>query len=143
MILGTAYRLRNIHDFINAALMVPFKENGRDYDGWDCYGLVYCAYRDIKGILLPAYGGYTHKSDYNDLKAAIDGEKEEFEEVQPGMQKPLDIALFSMKSHHPHVALVINNREALHSNGKSGTFIEPLRSAYWNKRIDGFYRLKQ
>ena len=42
-------------DFLHEAIRVPFKEHGRDYDGWDCWGLVVCGYRDVLGIELPDY----------------------------------------------------------------------------------------
>jgi len=129
-----------INDFIRKALKVPFKACGRDYEGWDCYGLVRCGYRDVKGVLLPEYSGHSYKDEYDDLKRLIYKEKEQWEEVKDPQE--MDIALFSMRSHHPHVALVVNKRQALHAEGNVGTFIENLNSAVWSRRLDGFYRIK-
>lgn len=42
-------------DFIFKAIRVPFVQDGRDYRGWDCYGLVWCGYHDVMGIDLPSY----------------------------------------------------------------------------------------
>lgn len=131
----------SLDDFIKKALSVPFKAEGRDYDGWDCYGLCRCAYRDVYECLLPEYTGYSYKSEYQALRQALSAEKTLFDEVKE--PRAGDIALFDVKSKRLHVALVINERDALHSNGKSGTFIEPLNSAYWSKRLDGLYRLKK
>ena len=37
---------------------VPFKEQGRDRAGWDCWGIIVCAYREVYGIELPDLGEY-------------------------------------------------------------------------------------
>ena len=34
---------------------LPFKDGGRDYDGVDCWGLVWLFYRDMLEIALPSY----------------------------------------------------------------------------------------
>ena len=35
---------------------VPFMEQGRDRAGWDCWGVIVCAYREVYGIELPDLG---------------------------------------------------------------------------------------
>ena len=44
--------------FVERAVCVPFLDKGRGYDGFDCWGLVVCYYRDVLGIELPSYDGY-------------------------------------------------------------------------------------
>ena len=44
-------------EFARAAVAVPFLEHGRDRDGWDCWGLICCGYRDVLGIEIPRYSG--------------------------------------------------------------------------------------
>jgi len=129
-----------LNEFILKALCVPFREKGRDYDGWDCYGMLFCAFRDVYGTVLPEYTDHSYKSEYDDLKRLIDKEKAVWEEVKD--PQPGDLALFCMKSRHPHVALVISKRQALHAEGNIGTFIENLNSAVWARRLEGFYRIK-
>ena len=42
-------------EWMRRAIGVPFVEMGRDFDGWDCWGLVIAAYRDVAGIGIPDY----------------------------------------------------------------------------------------
>jgi len=55
-------------DFQRKAIGVPFVPFGRDYDGWDCWGLVIRAWQDVRGVTLP---DFTYKSiaDYRALAA--------------------------------------------------------------------------
>lgn len=130
-----------LDEFIKKALLVPFKTCGRDYEGWDCYGLIHCAFNDVYGVDLPEYLNYSYQREYEDLKKVIDEEKQIWKEVKD--PRAGDVALYSMRSRSPHVALVINKRQALHSDGNVGTFIENLSSAVWVRRIEGFYRIKK
>ena len=130
-----------IDEFIIKALSVPFKAKGRSYQAWDCYGLVYRAYKDVFNIDLPSFKDQSYKSAYLELKQIINNEKQNFEEVNNPMLG--DIALYSCKSNHPHVALVINKREALHCEGKSGTYIDQINNVIWKNRLDGFFRIKK
>ena len=56
--------------FTERAVLTPFLDKGRSYDGWDCWGLVVCYYRDVLGTEIPAYGGY---GSVKDLRAVAQG----------------------------------------------------------------------
>ena len=45
-----------LKEFMPKAQLVPFMDGGRDWGGWDCWGLVCTAYRDILNIHLEPYG---------------------------------------------------------------------------------------
>ncbi len=65
-------------EFVTKAMYVPFRTNGRNYKGWDCWGLFLMAYRDIYKVELPAY-----KRDYG---TAVDKEKTK-ELIREGIAK--------------------------------------------------------
>lgn len=74
--------------WVNDYVGVPFVENGRTRDGWDCWGLVLAVYRDRLGLELPdyrwsppygpleklaAFGVAVDRVKFLDLAAPIDG----------------------------------------------------------------------
>src|SRR4029077_19729927 len=44
---------RQSRAWINDYVGVPYRHNGRDRAGWDCWGLVLAVYRDMLGLELP------------------------------------------------------------------------------------------
>lgn len=127
-----------LNEFVRKALTVPFLEKGRDYSGWDCWGLVYCAYWDIKDLALPAYLDYGSTREYEKLHALVESAKCFWEPAV--IPAPMDVALFRISKYQTHVALMVDKRNALHAEQKIGTFIEPVDAAIWRKRLEGIYR---
>lgn len=127
-----------INEFVKKALSVPFVEKGRSYDGWDCWGLVYCGHWDIADIALPAYTDYSSTRDYQHLHNIIQDAKCFWTPSEK--TQPLDVALFRISRYQTHVALMVDKRNALHAEFKLGTFIEPIDAAIWRKRLEGIYR---
>lgn len=125
-------------EFIKKALLIPFKEKGRDYDGWDCWGLVYCYYRDVLGINLPAYLDYSSTKEYEILSNIIETGKPEWTQIiTPTVG---DVGLFTISGKPVHIAIIVSVHDILHSEEKIGTFIEPFNGSAWNKRLEGFYK---
>ena len=52
--------------FVNKAIGVPFTEFGREYNGWDCWGLVLKGYQDVFNISLQDFD-YKSVEDYKSL----------------------------------------------------------------------------
>ena len=81
-------------EFIREALAVPFKDKGRDYKAWDCYGLLYCFFKDVRGIELPSYvddykdAGNSEESR-KELSELIAGNKGRWEQVLKYQDRPL------------------------------------------------------
>ena len=130
-----------IDEFVKKALLVPFKEKGRDYESWDCYGLVHCGMRDVFGVELPEYLNYSTTRDYKALKTMIDEAKPLWKEVD----KPQagDVALYHLPGKICHVAFVVDKKRALHAEEKIGTFIEKIKSVVWGRKLEGIYRLNE
>lgn len=125
-------------EFIQRALLVPFRDKGRDWDGWDCWGSVYCAQREVYGVKLPEYLDYDSTREHEQIRSLIDSAKPAFDYVRTPIAG--DIALFTLSGSSLHVALVVDRMNALHAEARLGTFIEPLNSIIWKKRLEGFYR---
>lgn len=126
------------NDFIRKSLAVPFVEKGRGFDGWDCWGLVYCYFKHVKMIQLPEYLDYNSTTEYKQLKVLIDNARPSWIAVDKPQQG--DIAVFNLSGEPTHIAIIIDNRNMLHAEAKVGTFLEQYTGAVWGKRIEGIYR---
>lgn len=126
-------------------LGIPYESSGRSLKGLDCWGLVYCLYKNLLGIELPKIdkeyinGLNTSEvapifKDYESLFL----ETELFEKVKK--PKTFDLILFRRSGHVSHVAIYLNGYNFLHAENKSGSCIENLKHRYWINRITGYYR---
>lgn len=123
-------------EFIDKAICVPFRVNGRNYKGWDCWGLFYMAYKDIYGIELPSYRrDYMTIIDNEETKKLIRlGIEKEWHLVdQP---KEGDSVIIYSEGRDTHVAMAINREKLIHVIPEINTNIQRL-SDY---RIEGIYR---
>lgn len=136
-----------IRDFVAKAIQVPFKDKGRDYEGWDCYGLMRCFLKDVHGIDLPSYtenyddAGMT-KGSRDHLEAVIREQKkilprwvQVFDDPREG-----DGVLFLIGGRPIHMGLMVSDCRFIHTELKINTVIESIHSMAWAKRIEGFYR---
>lgn len=130
-------------DFVRKALAVPFLTKGRSYDGWDCWGLVFCCYRDVRGIQLPSYAddyersGDTHQAR-QELQQLIDRESPAWRQIVHAQQ--FDLAVFKIADIRSHIGVMVDRVNCLHAEFKIGTVIEPVNSLMWEKRIEGIYQ---
>jgi len=127
-----------------AHLEVPFTPHGRDRRGWDCWGLVRCAYADLYDIDLPgydeAYAGTTAR-DREVLANAIaihrEGSWSRTERPQPG-----DVAVMWRCGRPMHVGLVVDGDHrawlVCHTERGVGTAIERVEPK--DEQIEGVYR---
>ena len=135
-----------IEDFVLRALRVPFALHGRSYDGWDCWGVVTCGYRDVGGVELPLYVDEYDEADPRDVRlytlvetAAADGTWRMIDRAteQP---RPLDVVVLRILGRPLHVGLMVDKRRMIHCEHRAGTVVEPFESKMWAKRLDGVYR---
>ena len=117
---------------------VPFEPKGRTTGGWDCWGLVYCLYRD-HGVTLPLYcEQYANTEDAKELGRLIGQEKAKWLEVK--QPQPWDVVVTRLKGEPMHCGLYIGNGKMLHCMSGVGTTVERLDSITWRHRIVGYYR---
>jgi hypothetical protein len=120
-------------EFTRKAVGVPFKEHGRDYDGWDCWGLVLSAYRDVLAINLPDYiYETTHKAA---PLSRLFSDRLEDRWIKVTQTHPLAIATIYRRGVVIHVGLALPKRRIIHVEKGIDTCIEPVT----NFRIEGHY----
>ena len=118
-------------------------DKGRDWDAWDCWGMLCVFHRDVLGVTLPSYvddyqdAGESPESrkGLRDLIATNLGAWRRVDEPEPG-----DGVLLNIGGRPIHVGLAIGDGLMLHTERKINTVIERLASPMWARRIEGFYR---
>lgn len=133
-----------LSDFIIKIMSMPFMDKGRDYDGGDCFAVVYLAYRDVFGVQLPKY-----LDEYDDagessatrtqIKDAVLQHKRKWEQVES--PQAMDVVLFCLGGQPLHVGLMIDKKSFIHCEKKIGVVIESLNDTRWVLRKEGIYRL--
>ena len=120
-------------------LGIPYKDNGRDEKGLDCYGLVMQVYK-ILGIGLPDYNSASEPepSLVNEIikNNGCDWTKLEKYEI------PCVVTFWVLNPDYTsHIGVVIEKDRFIHARGTS-VCMERLSSPMWAKRIRGFYQWK-
>jgi len=134
-----------LSEFISKILGMPFKEHGRDYDGGDCWSVMYLGYRDVLGRELPSYvDEYVDAGDTEASRRVIQdkilAQKHNWEQVDK--PQAMDVAFFKLGNTGTHLALMIDDKSFIHCEKRIGTVIEKIDSAKWKSRVEGVYRLR-
>lgn len=124
----------DIITFSNRAIDVPFKRHGRDFNGWDCWGLIKLAYDQVFGIKV-SDGDFG--SPEENAEAFNQGKEEWFKVAQ---ERPGDVVLMRNGRLACHVGLVIEKGLMLHTQEKYGTVVERFYSPTLKQRVVGIYR---
>lgn len=119
----------DINQFARAAIGVPFLKDGRDYNAWDCWGLVKCAYKDVLGVDLP---NYTFGSVKHLMRQFTNRECSLWTPCEP---QPMAIACIYRRGHVIHAGLMIDSRRILHVEEGVQTCAERVERF----RIEGTY----
>lgn len=131
-----------LEDFVVRALTVPFVEGGRGYEGWDCWGLLVCAYRDVCGIMLPTFDGAYAAADVSAasprLTELLVGDLGRWTKIEERV--PMAGALFNISGRPVHVGLVLDGRRFLHAEKNVGSEVARFSSPVWSRRLEGIYR---
>ena len=123
-------------EFCIKAIDVSFKTRGRDWDGWDCWGLPYVAYKEVYGILIPSFTECYRSIKQKDLiasifnKGKVDGWHPE-DEAQEG-----DIIIVYMDGRGMHCGMAMNKHRMIHADHGINTGTEKI-SEY---KLEGIYR---
>lgn len=122
------------------AVPVPFVAKGRDWSGWDCYGLVCCLYRDVFGVELRGLG-----DAYRDTKSARIPDLVRHEQrscwIEVRVPVPGDVVILLLRRRPWHCAVALGAGQMLHVDDDGiGTRTERIASLNWRGRLDGFWR---
>ena len=125
------------------ASAVPFVPQGRSRDGLDCWGVVWLAYNEVRGIDLPSYADEYKTEDIRNfphLEELINKYLPEWEETTNPTEG--DVVLMRLRGRPIHVGLVIGDGMMLHIEEGIELCIERYGNAFWRNRIIGFYRYR-
>lgn len=129
----------SLKEFALMAIGVPFLDHGRDFQGWDCWGLVVRAYRECFGIEVP---GYENVSALNSMEAGelFETHKKAWIEIPAHQERPGDVILLRHGSWPCHTGLVVKAGLMLHVDMKIETCIESYNAPLWKTQVVGIYR---
>jgi len=116
---------------------LPYKSNGRDLSGIDCFGLAYL-FHDKK---IPSYGdAYEKATDSNSVSNAISISSKEWLKVDLAKSKRGDIIVFNIKGLPVHVGVILDDNHMIHTLAGHNSCRERYTSSKWIRRIEGIYR---
>lgn len=122
---------------------IPFKCDGRDRSGADCYGLVALIYQEQLGIELNLFNGVFINQSFSCLKnvaRVMEEEREKWERVE----KPIvfDVILLRFSEYVWHCGVIIGNKKMIHVMTGINSCIENYNSITWRQRVAEFRRYK-
>jgi cell wall-associated NlpC family hydrolase len=122
---------------------IPFRSNGRDRSGCDCWGLTRLVQREVFGKELPSFADrYTDSLDRETVEILIDeyrplllGEKIDTPDIG-------DITVLLFSGHRCHLAIYVGDGKVLHTDCLTDSCLELLDGATLMGRLAGFYRVR-
>lgn len=117
---------------------LPYKDNGRDETGLDCWGLVRLFYKNELNIDLPSYDNLYIGGSDPAIANAINTHKDGWDEVDVGSTN--DVCLFNIFGEPVHVGIYLGNNKFLHVREGKDSVVESLDNSQWSKRFIGFFK---
>ena len=119
----------------------PWIDKGRDFNGFDCWGLVYLALKTELGIDVPTYG----EISANELRLVTEtigsaSNADPWIPVERQHLQPFDVPL--LRGRPLHVGIMATENLMLHVDHKTDAVIVGLGHATVASRIIGFRRHK-
>jgi len=120
---------------------LPFKDQGRDRAGLDCWGLVRLVMAEQFGIALPSFAAeYKRTVEAGLIGALVEREAALWLNVNTGEEQRGDVIVLRLMGQPMHVGLVLGDRQMLHIEQGIDSAIEHYTATRWQDRIFGFYR---
>ncbi len=123
-------------------LQIPYRFNGRNFDGCDCYGLIILRFKNELGIdLLDYKHGYSKPDQFSDSNYLLENIFNEFEKVEPEKAEKHDVILIRHESENAdHIGMLTSKKMFMHSLTDHG--VVQSKISIWRRKIVGFYRHK-
>jgi probable lipoprotein NlpC len=128
----------DLSEFTNKAIGTPFKDLGRDLSGWDCWGLIVCAYKEIYDITLEDFTGLTGLNS-KESRQLFEDYRNSWIELDGGKERSGDIVILRGSS-VIHTGLVLGKGMMLHTENHLGTCVETYNSGLWKTKVITFCR---
>jgi cell wall-associated NlpC family hydrolase len=123
---------------------LPFKDKGRDRDGFDCWGLVRAVMGEVFGMEdLPDYSAaYEAARDRVSVaKAVAVGLAQGWLQLSPGEDiREGDLIILKLAGRPWHCAVSAGGDWMMHVCDGSGVVLEHWTLEPWKNRVEGFYR---
>ena len=129
---------------------LPYKNKGRDFNGVDCYGLVYLIYKEEKNLKLLDFSNINYCSTWFEKKENhILDNLHKFWDIGNSVNKPyrpFDVMLFynsSLKTVVNHCSIYIGDNKFLHvqEHGQATSQVSRF-SGYWESKLYKAIRYK-
>lgn len=117
---------------------IPYKAQGRERDGLDCWGLVCLVHREQFDTELPSLAG-NYDADTRERTAELIAAKKEGWQVAT-VPRAGDVALFRILGQESHVGIITRPGYFLHVRQGQTATVERLDAAAWKSRLTGIYR---
>ncbi|ACL70374.1 C40 family peptidase [Halothermothrix orenii] len=133
-----------IKKIVNRLIGIPYKHNGRSYQGVDCWGLVYLFFKEL-GVDLPVGDGEFVPDDWykQEPDRYIRGIRTLGEEVgHYRYLKPLDIPYFKLyRNVITHSGVMVDDDSFIHVLINKEVRLDSMSRKYWKRKYAGAIRL--
>jgi len=120
---------------------IPFKPDGRDRSGLDCWGLVCLIYKEQLNIELPSWSGVFKDQSIGCLKQVARSMAIERDRwVKVDKPEPFDVILLRTGMYVWHVGCVIDSTRMIHVMSGINSVIESYTGLQWKHRVQEFRR---
>lgn len=126
----------------NKYVGIPYKSNGRNLEGVDCWGLARYVYNKEFNISLPSFSFSYDGGDRERIQELIAQYREGWEEITDNY-KSGDLVIFRMLGYESHVGIITEYPYFLHAKDKADSSIERLDGAHWKNRVVGVFRYSE
>jgi cell wall-associated NlpC family hydrolase len=120
---------------------IPYKNHGRDFNGADCWGLVWMF---LSNEMFLDYKNIQEYRDDKDIftieRHIISNIKEYWEPITIPQQG--NIVLFRFRDRLIHMGIVIDRNSFLHTIKGLNSCVERFSSPKWQTRIGGYYGIR-
>lgn len=126
-------------------LSIPFKSQGRDRDGCDCWGLVCLYYQEALNIRLTSFAE-TPAHAFRDVAGLIARERLKWRSVDTPALNDVVLMRIADKSASrlvAHVGLAVDGRRMLHTQEDIGPRIERLDAPHIKPKIMEYRRYQR
>jgi probable lipoprotein NlpC len=128
----------SLQEFIARAKKVPFLDKGRDWSGWDCWGLVGQVYRLCCGLELPDERDRSYRNPEVALATLLVGARQ-YLIIPYGRERPLDVLLFRPC----HAGVVVRRGWMVNAREGRGTLVERYDGLLWRSHLVEIRRHEQ
>ena len=119
---------------------IPYKINGRNEKGLDCYGLIIDIYKKHFSINLPDFNSSFLSSSDQAIPNKAKKESEYWTPVNYNSRKQGDVILFNIGGNPFHIGLILDQSKMIHTLEGHNCVIESYSGARWRSRFEGIYR---